>query len=495
MRDITKRFGSVLGNDHVSFDLQESEVHGLLGENGAGKTVLMKILYGLYQPDEGEILFYGERVTSSSPKEAMRRGIGFVQQHFSLVSSFDAAENVTIGLRSKGLFSTNLRSVRSEITELAKKYGLEIDPKAKVWQLSVGQQQRVEIIKALCMGTKALILDEPTSVLTPQETAQLFGMLRQMVQQGFSIIFITHKLEEVMSVADRITVLRQGKKVFECNAKETSKAELARKMVGRDIDFRPTREHIETGATLLDARDLHTDNDKGIEALHGISLSVKEGEIHGIPGVSGNGQTELAEVITGLRKATQGRILFKNQDVTNHSPRERIQLGFAHIPEDSMNVGLVMNMSCADNLILKSYGNREFAEGPFMKSQEIKKFSKNLISSFDVKTPSEDTPAKLLSGGNQQRLVLAREISSAPEVLIAVHPTLGLDVGATEYIHKILLEQRRKGLGILLISEDLDEVMTLSDRMSVIYQGRITGTLEAKEANKERIGLMMAGAK
>jgi simple sugar transport system ATP-binding protein len=495
MRGITKRFGSLVANDHVDFDLREGEIHGLLGENGAGKTTLMKILYGLYQPDEGYILLRGKRFTSNSPKEAIRNGIGFVQQHFSLVPSFDAVENVMIGLKSAGLFSQNVEEVRSKIAELSEKYGLKVDSQTKIWQLSVGEQQRVEIIKALCMGTRALILDEPTSVLTPQETVKLFETLRLMVKQGFSIVFITHKLEEVMSVADRITVLRAGKVVFTCNKDETNKAELARMMVGREVIFRPEREELGKGKVILEVKDLHALNDKGLEALRGVSLYVRQGEILGIAGVAGNGQSELAEVITGLRKASGGKVFLKGQDITGCSPRERIDLGLAHIPEDRVNIGLVTSMSVLENLILKNYRSSDFNRGLFIDRQAVEHFCDRLISSFNIMTPARDTPVKLLSGGNQQRLLLAREISASPEVLVAVHPTSGLDVGATEYIQRMLLEQRRRGVAILLISEDLDEIMALSDRIAVMYQGKIVGTVEAKAAQREEVGLMMAGGK
>jgi len=484
-----------VANDHVDFDLREGEIHGLLGENGAGKTTLMKILYGLYQPDEGYILLRGKRFTSNSPKEAIRNGIGFVQQHFSLVPSFDAVENVMIGLKSAGLFSQNVEEVRSKIAELSEKYGLKVDSQTKIWQLSVGEQQRVEIIKALCMGTRALILDEPTSVLTPQETVKLFETLRLMVKQGFSIVFITHKLEEVMSVADRITVLRAGKVVFTCNKDETNKAELARMMVGREVIFRPEREELGKGKVILEVKDLHALNDKGLEALRGVSLYVRQGEILGIAGVAGNGQSELAEVITGLRKASGGKVFLKGQDITGCSPRERIDLGLAHIPEDRVNIGLVTSMSVLENLILKNYRSSDFNRGLFIDRQAVEHFCDRLISSFNIMTPARDTPVKLLSGGNQQRLLLAREISASPEVLVAVHPTSGLDVGATEYIQRMLLEQRRRGVAILLISEDLDEIMALSDRIAVMYQGKIVGTVEAKAAQREEVGLMMAGGK
>ncbi|WP_309493748.1 ABC transporter ATP-binding protein [Candidatus Hecatella orcuttiae] len=484
-----------MANDHVDFDLREGEIHGLLGENGAGKTTLMKILYGLYQPDEGYILLRGKRFTSNSPKEAIRNGIGFVQQHFSLVPSFDAVENVMIGLKSAGLFSQNVEEVRSKIAELSEKYGLKVDSQTKIWQLSVGEQQRVEIIKALCMGTRALILDEPTSVLTPQETVKLFETLRLMVKQGFSIVFITHKLEEVMSVADRITVLRAGKVVFTCNKDETNKAELARMMVGREVIFRPEREELGKGKVILEVKDLHALNDKGLEALRGVSLYVRQGEILGIAGVAGNGQSELAEVITGLRKASGGKVFLKGQDITGCSPRERIDLGLAHIPEDRVNIGLVTSMSVLENLILKNYRSSDFNRGLFIDRQAVEHFCDRLISSFNIMTPARDTPVKLLSGGNQQRLLLAREISASPEVLVAVHPTSGLDVGATEYIQRMLLEQRRRGVAILLISEDLDEIMALSDRIAVMYQGKIVGTVEAKAAQREEVGLMMAGGK
>jgi len=494
MKGITKRFPGVLANDYIDFEVRKGEVHALLGENGAGKTTLMNILYGIYRPDEGEIYIRGKKVEIRSPKDAIKLGIGMVHQHFMLVYPHTVAENVALGLKGASLVNPT-KSVEKMIREFGEKYGLKVDPNARIWQLSVGEQQRVEIIKALCRGAEVLILDEPTSVLTPGETKELFKILRAMAKEGKSIIFISHKLDEVMEVSDRVTVLRKGRVVVTKKTSETNKVELARMMVGREVIFRIKRETVEKGRVVLQVENLHALNDKGLLALKGVTFNVKEGEILGIAGVAGNGQRELVEVITGLRKATKGRVIIMGEDVTNKSPREIAEKKVAHIPEERIRMGLVPNMSVAENLILKRYREPTFSRGLMLDKEKIEEFAKELVKKYEIMTPSIHTPAKLLSGGNIQRLILARELSGSPKLIVAAHPTYGLDVAATEYIRKLLLEQKKKGAAVLLVSEDLEEIMELSDRIAVMFEGEVMGIVDAEKASIEEIGLMMAGVK
>ncbi len=502
MRNITKRFPGVVANDRVNFEVKAGEVHALLGENGAGKTTLMNILYGLYQPDEGEIYIKGEHVEISSPRDAIDLGVGMVHQHFMLVDVFTVAENIVLGLDElKPIIPID--EIAKSIEEYSKRYGLTVDPYAKIWQLSAGEKQRVEIIKALYRGADILILDEPTSVLAQSEIKPFFEILRKMVSEGKSIIFITHKLEEVMAVSDRVTVLRRGKVIGTMNTSETNEKELARMMVGREVIFRLEKKKTKKGKVILEVKNLRTLNDKGIEALRGISFKVHEGEIFGIAGVAGNGQRELVEVITGLRKATAGNVIIMGEDVTNKGAREILDKNVAHVPEERIEMGIVPNMSVAENLILKYYRKAPFSKALFnndkfrllLNLDYINDFAEKLIKEYDIMTPSIYTPAKLLSGGNIQKLILARELSSRPKLVIAAHPTYGLDVGATEYIRRILLREREQGNAILLVSEDLEEILTLSDRVAVIFEGEFMGVVDAEKANLEDIGLMMTGVK
>ncbi|MBC7219538.1 MAG: ABC transporter ATP-binding protein [Hadesarchaea archaeon] len=504
MRGITKRFPGVLANDHVDFEIRAGEIHALLGENGAGKTTLMNILYGLYQPDEGQILIRGKPVTIRSPKDAIDLGIGMIHQHFMLVDPLTVTENVVLGLKSSKEPLLDLDVAEKRIIELSKKYGLKVDPKARIEQLSVGERQRVEIIKALYRGAQILILDEPTAVLTPPEVKELMKMMKKMAKEGLAVIpFITHKLPEVMEVSDRVTVLRRGRVVGTIPTKRTNKSDLAKKMVGREIYFGVKRKKVKPGKVVLSVKDLEALNDKGLPALRKVSFEIREREILGVAGVSGNGQRELAEVITGLRKATGGRVIILGKDVTNKSPKEITSQGVGHIPEDRVGTGLVMNFTVAENLILGSQSEPPFVNRwflPFNKKwfldkNEINKYADQLIKEYDIKTPSRDTPARNLSGGNLQKLILARELSRKPKLLIANQPTRGLDVGATEFIQSKLEEQKEKGTAILLISEDLDEIMSLSDRIAVIYEGQIVGIVPAEKAKIKDIGLMMAGVK
>ena len=494
LRGITKQFPGVLANDRVNFDVNAGEVHALLGENGAGKSTLMKILYGLYQPDAGEILINGQPVTFKSPADALRNGIGMVHQHFQLVPSFTVAENVSLGLPSGKAGVLDPATVGARIRELAKQYGLSVDPDACVWQLAVGQQQRVEIVKILYRGAQLLVLDEPTAVLTPQEVDDLFVTLRQMAHEGHSIIFISHKLHEVLAISQRVTVLRDGRSVGTYPTAQMTKAELARLMVGREVMLQYNRPAPKPGEARLQIENVTARGDRGTDALCGVSLTVRAGEILGLAGVSGNGQRELGEVLTGLRPATQGRVVLNGRDVTNASPDQRIDAGQAANPEERMREGVITDFSVSENLILQDNGKSPYSHRGFMDFKEIAKQSARLVESFRVKTPSLETPVKNLSGGNIQKLILARELNRKPSVLIAAQPTRGVDIGASEYIHLRLLEQRALGTATLLISEDLDEIRALSDRIAVIYEGRIVGIVDGPTATAEELGLMMAGS-
>ncbi|HET9587650.1 MAG TPA: ABC transporter ATP-binding protein [Anaerolineales bacterium] len=493
MRAITKRFPGVLANDLVDFDVKFGEVHALLGENGAGKSTLMKILYGLYHPDEGEILLNGRPVTITSPTDAINLGIGMIHQHFMLVQTLTVAENVALGLPSSRGLLTDLDRVSKRILELADIYGLKIDPEAYIWQLSVGQQQRVEIIKALYRGAALLILDEPTAVLTPQEVDELFAIMRQMVKDGHALIFISHKLHEVVAISNRVTVLRDGRKIGTRPTSETTKQDLANWMVGREVGFAPDRGVVERGEIRLKLENISCGSDRGTPGLRDVSLAVHAGEILGIAGVSGNGQRELAEVITGLRKNTSGRVKLEREDVTGLQAGELTDRMLSYIPEERMRDGMIREFTVAENMVLREHHKQPYSRSGFLSLSNISSRADELIRKFQVKTPSRDTRAKNLSGGNIQKVVLAREISRNPRVIIAAQPTRGLDIGATEYVRKQLIEQRRQGVAILLISEDLDEILALSDRIAVLYEGQIMDIVPREIATPEKLGLLMAG--
>ena len=508
MRGIVKRFPGVVACDHVNLTVGAGEIMALLGENGAGKSTLMSVLSGLYRSDAGEIWLYRDgtpqRADIRSPRDAIRLGIGMVHQHFMLVPNQTVAENIILGLE-RPRFVLNMRQVAREVLDLSHRYRLQVDPSAYIWQLSVGEQQRVEILKLLYRGADVLILDEPTAVLTPQEAEELGRIMRLMAGEGKAIIFITHKLDEVMAFSDRVTVLRDGKNVATLVTAQTTKAELARLMVGREVLFRVERQPIDLSCTgtgqlaLLSVQNVCAQNDRGLPALRNVSLEVCSGQILGIAGVAGNGQRELAEVVTGLRPVSSGRVLVRGQDLTNQPPARFIQAGVSHIPGDRLGMGLAGNLPVSDNLIMKAYRQPPLSSGPFLVPQAVGQFVQRLIRAFQVATPSPETPVRMLSGGNLQKTILAREITAGQQyeltLLVAVHPTRGLDVGATEAVHRTLLEQRAQGAGILLISEDLDELLALSDRIAVMFEGQIVGSVDAQEADVEHLGLMMAGGR
>ena len=491
---IVKRFPGVIANDGVDLEVRRGEIHCLLGENGAGKTTLMRILYGLYQPDEGEILLNDEPVRIPSPKAALAQRIGMVHQHFHLVPTLSVEENIVLGLSEGTGPFLRLRRTRERINRLAGEYGLQVDPQAKVWQLSVGQQQRVEILKALYRNADLLIMDEPTSVLTPQEVDALFGTLRTLVDDGLTIIFITHKLDEVMEVSDRVTVLRKGKAVATVDTRGSSKQELARLMVGREVVFRIEKAAVERGERILEVEDLYASNDRELPALRGVTFDLHEGEILGVAGVSGNGQHELSEVLTGLRRATRGRATLETNDLTRCSAREIADFGVAHVPTERIRTGTVPNMSIRENLILKRYRARPFCRWVFLDAKAAAENASDAMRNYEISAPHDGTAAKNLSGGNIQRLVLARELCGCPRFVVAAHPTYGLDVGATEQVRQVLLDQRANGAGILLISEDLDEIMQMSDRILVLFGGEVMGIVRPSQVDLEEIGLMMAGS-
>jgi simple sugar transport system ATP-binding protein len=493
MRGIVKRFPGVLANDHVDFDLRRGEVHALLGENGAGKSTLMNILAGLYRQDGGSLKVNHKNVAFSSPKDAIDAGIGMVHQHFMLVPSQSVTENILLGL-DEPRFRMNLSQYNRRIRQIAEQYGLQVDPGAKIWQLTVGEQQRVEILKMLYRGADILIMDEPTAVLAPSEIDELFKTLRSMTAQGKSIVFISHKLNEVKDISDRVTVLRRGQVTSAgISTAEMSRADLARLMVGRDVIFKIEKSKVEIGEEVLRIRDLQAKNEKGLKALRGVDLNIRSGEIVGVAGVAGNGQSELAETIAGLREVTGGSITVNGEDVTNQPVKYGIRQGISLIPEDRTQVGTAPNLSVTDNVIMKNYDQPPIGKGWIVNATEAESYATDLKEGYDIMVPSIDTSVRLLSGGNLQKVILAREISSQPKLMIAVQPTRGLDVGAIEGVQKLLLEQRENGAAILLISEELEELFSLSDRIYVIYEGEIMG--EVFDADIDLIGQMMTGSR
>ena len=493
MHNITKTFPGVLANDNVSFDVHNGEVHTLLGENGAGKSTLMKILFGLYQPDSGEIRLRGEPAHITSPTSAIEQRVGMVHQHFMLVPTLTVAENVSLGLPSSRSFRTDLDSVADRILEISNQYGLSVDPKIEVWKLSVGERQRVEIIKALYRDAELLVLDEPTAVLTPQEVDDLFVILRQMTANGTGIIFISHKLHEVLELSDRITVLRNGAVTGNTTPVETNRQQLAEMMVGREVKLAPDKPPVDRGEARLQLRNVSVMGDRGTVAVDDVSLDVHAGEIVGIAGVSGNGQRELAETIAGLRDATGGTVVIDDENLTTAGPARMRAAGFAYVPEERMKDGAVGEFEVSENLLLINHGDSKFRKGPLFDFKKVREHAQRLVDQFSVKTPTLSTPTSSLSGGNIQKLILARELDSSPGVILAAQPTRGVDIGAAEYIHSQLVEQRGNGVAILMISEDLDEILGLADRIAVMFDGKIVAIINRDDATREGLGLAMAG--
>ena len=496
MRGIVKRFPGVLANDRVDFEAAAGEVHALLGENGAGKSTLSNILTGLYRPDAGEILIDGEPVQFHSPRDALEARIFMVHQHFRLVETFTVAENVVLGdHRGEGRsFRLRHRAIEQRVAELSKRYGLAVDPRARVWQLSLGEQQRVEILKALYREARILILDEPTAVLTPQEADVLFETLREMAAEGRTVIFISHKLHEVKAVADRVTVLRGGRSIATVSAAaDATPRSLASLMVGRELDGGQPARTRTPGEPVLELTDVWSDADRGESAVRGASLVVRGGEIVAVAGVAGNGQRELAETVAGMRRATRGEILVCGKAIRAGDPRSAIAARVAYVPEDRLGTGLAPSLSIASNLALKGYRDRSSSRGPLLRLGRIRERAVELIARYSISASGPGAPARLLSGGNLQKVVLAREFSGKPRLLIAASPTRGLDVGAIETVHAYLREAAADGVGVLLISEDLDEILLLADRVAVMYEGAIVGETPREEADVEEIGLLMAG--
>lgn len=495
MLGIRKEFPGIVANDNITLQLKKGEIHALLGENGAGKSTLMNVLFGLYQPEHGEIRVKGKSVKITNPNIANDLGIGMVHQHFMLVDPFTVTENIILGSEITKSGKIDIKTAEKKVSEISEKYGLAVDPRAKIQDISVGMQQRVEILKTLYRGAEILIFDEPTAVLTPQEIQELIQIMKTLIKEGKSIILITHKLKEIMEVCDRVTVIRKGVGIGTVNVNETNPNDLASLMVGREVTFKTEKIEASPKQEVLQIKDLRVKDARGLPAINGLDLTIRAGEIVGIAGVDGNGQTELLEAITGLRKSESGSILLNGKEIRNFSPRKVTESGVGHIPQDRHKHGLVLDFPIGENMVLQTYYQKPYSNGGILNYKEIYKKAKGLISEFDVRTPSEYTPARALSGGNQQKAIIGREVDRNPDLLIAAQPTRGLDVGAIEFIHKRLIEQRDNGKAVLLLSFELDEVMNVSDRIAVIYEGQIVAIVDPKETTEQELGLLMAGSK
>ncbi|MGG7059929.1 ABC transporter ATP-binding protein [Clostridium tertium] len=496
MLNIRKEFPGIVANDNVTLQLKKGEIHALLGENGAGKSTLMGMLFGMYSPDAGVIKVNGKEVSISSPNVANDLGIGMVHQHFKLVENFTVTENIILGIEPKKFLTIDIKSAARKIEELSKAYGLNVDPYAKIEDISVGMQQRVEILKMLYRNAEVLIFDEPTAVLTPQEIEDLILIMKNLIKEGKSIILITHKLKEIKEAADRCTVIRRGKYIGTVDVKETSEADMAKMMVGRQVSFSVKKGEAHTGEEVLKIENLCVKNNKKVLGLKNFNLEVKKGEIVGIAGVEGNGQTELVEAITGIKHIEEGKIFFNGKDITKDSIRKRIDEGIAHIPEDRHKRGLILDYNLEDNLALKVYKNKPFSKNGLINRSKITEYANKIIGTFDVRSgEGGKSMARSLSGGNQQKGIIGREIQSNPDLLIAVQPTRGLDVGSIEYIHKRLVEQRDSGKAVLLVSLELDEILNVSDRIAIINNGELVGIVDASETDENEVGLMMTGIK
>ncbi|GEM86721.1 ABC transporter ATP-binding protein [Meiothermus granaticius] len=489
LRGITKRFPGVVANDRVDLEVYPGEVLALLGENGAGKSTLISILYGLYRPDEGEIRLEGQPIQIASPRHALELGIGLVPQHPLLVGRHTVAENLALGVGAP-LFPA--QRIIPQITRISRAYGLQVDPKAQVHTLSPGEKQRVEIVRSLLGGARVLILDEPTSVLTPQEAEALFGVMRELRAAGRSLIFISHKLEEVLGIADRVVVLRRGKVVGGVAAQEATKAQLAELMVGRSVSFERKRQAPSLGGVVLEVEGLAARSARGLEALRGVSFQLRAGEVLGVAGVAGNGQSELIEVLSGLRKASRGAVRLEGQPISAN-PAQLFKAGVSHIPEDRLGMGTVPSMNVAENLALREYDRPPLARGLLLNPKALEAQARAQVREYAVATPSIYTPTRLLSGGNIQKVILARELSGHPKLILAVHPTYGLDIGATEQVHRVLLEKTYQGAAVLLVSEDLEEILSLSDQVAVLYHGELKGPFPVESVTRESLGLLMTG--
>lgn len=495
MLGIRKEFSGFVANDNITLQLKQGEIHALLGENGAGKSTLMNVLFGLYEPDGGEIRVRGEKKMINNPNVANDLGIGMVHQHFMLVDKFTVAENIMLGKEPTKLGIIERKKAIKEISEISERYGLRVDPNAVVRDISIGMQQRVEILKTLYRGADILIFDEPTAVLTPQEIKELIQIMRTLIKEGKSIILITHKLKEIMDVCDRVTVIRRGKGMGTVDVSETSPQDLANRMVGREVVFKTEKKPATPGEDVLEIKDLVVKESRGVESVRGLNLSVRAGEIVGIAGVDGNGQGELLAAISGLTKVASGSIKLNNKSIENKKPRKITEAGLGHIPEDRHKHGLVLEMSIGENIALQTYYKKPISNHGFINHRSMYDFARKLIEEYDVRTSSEYVPAKSLSGGNQQKAIIAREVSRDPDFLIAAQPTRGLDVGAIEFIHRRLIEQRDKGKAVLLMSFELEEIMNVSDRIAVIYEGKIVAIVKPEETTEQELGLLMAGSK